>query len=83
MENNQPFPWGCFTILVLVLLVGGCTWGVATSEPEPYRAPNFGPSCVETASNGCTWAGQKVPKGSASDMIAEQKRTKTGLYAED
>ena len=82
MENKQPVPWGCLTIWVLLLLVGGCTWGVATSEPEPYRAPNFGPSCVETATNGCTWAGQKVPKGSASDMIREQKRTKTGLYAE-
>ena len=57
-----------------------------TSNYEPdtsdYSPPRFGPSCVETATNGCTWAGQEVPKGSASDMIAQQKRTKTGLYAE-
>ena len=83
MENKQPVPWGCIFIWIPLMLMGACTFAVANSEPEPYRAPNFGPSCVVTSSNGCTWAGQKIPKGSASDMIREQKRTKTGLYAED
>ena len=58
-----------------------------TSSYEPdtsdYNAPRFGPSCVETATNGCTWAGQKVSKGSPAYNIEQQKRSKTGLYAED
>ena len=82
MENKGNTNWGCISIFAFVLIVGGCSYGVATSEPDPYVKPNFGPSCVVTHSNGCTWAGQEVPKGSAADMIEQQKRTKTGLYAE-
>jgi len=83
MENKRPVPWGCLTIWVLLLLVGGCTYNVATYEPSK---PDYGPlpSCVETASTGCNWAGQKYQKGvTPADKIAQQRATKTGLYAED
>ena len=67
-----------------ILIFAFVGW-VDNYEPEPYdyNPPRFNSSCVVTSSNDCTWAGQEVPKGSAADMIAKQKETKTGLYAED
>ena len=73
-KSNRNFNLGCASIFlapILLFVFVGC---MTMDRSEPDRTPL--PSCVETGTHGCNWAGQKYEKGkSAVDMIKEQRET--------